>query len=831
MNHSTQIFSESILQMGIGFWASKVLFKCGKKVSRFTPEIQFAKLFVRALTMVLFLAHTVSAQSTSWQGDVSSDWHTAGNWSGGVPTPSLLATIPDVTPPNADPVISSAASAKRITLNAGAFLTISTGGTLNIDGSTTNGLDIDGSVENNGTIQINGANSVGLNSRQGSNFINKGTLTIGNTNSIGYSGISNNGTFVNESGIITINRTGVSANSVAAIINSGSFTNKVSINIGEMLFGDHGAHGIWNTGASANFQNQAGGVITIDRVARNGIINQNSAVFTNQGTIQIGLAGDTGWDAIQTYSPSTFNNSVCTALINIASNNTIRNLGTITNAGTIIENADGTSSISSNTGLVQNLNGGTFTIDAGTAAVTTAGTLWKGCTSTAWNTASNWHRSTVPNVTDDVTIPDVTIPPTISTLDAVAKSVTVETGGGLTIQATGGLTIDWSVGQGILNRGTVTNNGLIKIGLSTSVYDYGIRNEGIFTHNAGLVQVENVTQAALYNVSGAFTNKAALLFKTLHGAPFLVNSNGGAISNNATGTLSGTGVIKATHFINNGGILLPGYSPGILTFDGSEDFSESTMAMEVIWAGVGIAYDQIVVNGTATLGGTLTLTFNHPVPSDGDVVTIIDAAALSGTFSSVTGLPEHWTLKYNSPNAGEVSLEYSNNLPVTLIRFTAGKLDSGVKLDWQTTWESNNRGFDIERKRDGGNWENIGYVDGHGSTKENSTYSFLDVNSLSGMNYYRLRQVDFDGKFEYSQIVGIKIDREKAVKIYPNPTTGIIHIEADQSTVKIMDTMGRPVMNGTIINQKIDISHLPGGFYMLSVFSENKLKSIPIVKQ
>ena len=808
-------------------------FKCEKKSSGFTPEIQFAKLSVLVLTMVLFLAHTVFAQSTTWQGDVSSDWHTPGNWSNGVPTQNLVVWIYGVTPPKVDPVISSAANAKYVLLRSGGFLTISTGGTLDLSGSTaTTRLDIAGSVENNGTLLINAANGIGLNNTAGSNFTNKGTLVIGNAYGIGSSGISNNGTFVNESGIIRINQTGTSGGGSAAILNSGSFINKDSITIGELWFGYNGANGIWNEGASATFQNQAGGVITIDRIARDGLINQNSGVFTNQGTIQIGSAGDMGGDGINTSSPSTFNNSACTALINIVSNNIIRNSGTITNAGTIIENANGNSSISSNTGVVQNLNGGTFTIDAGTAALTAAGAIWRGCTSTAWNRGSNWHLAAVPKVTDDVTIPDATINPVISALNAVAKSVTVETGGGLTIQATGGLTIYGSAVQGILNKGTVTNNGLIKIGLSPSMYDYGIRNEGIFTHNAGLVQVENTKQAALYNVSGAFVNKAALIFKALSAATPLVISDGGTISNNATGTLSGTGTISPTHFINNGGILSPGYSPGTLTFEGSEDFTRSTMVMEVNEGRVmGQDYDLIVVNGTATLGGNLALTFNFPAPGDGDFVVIIDANAISGTFSSVTGLPAGWTIKYDFPSSGYVSLEYTKPLPVTLIRFTAKKQDNGVKLDWQTSEESNNQGFDIERKHDGENWENVGYVDGHGSTKENSTYSFLDVSALSGMNYYRLRQIDFDGRTEYFRIVGVKIDSEKVVKIYPNPTTGIIHIEGAQSNVKIMDILGRPVMNGTIINQKIDVSHLPGGFYMLSVFSENKEKSIPIVKQ
>ena len=75
--------------------------------------------------------------------------------------------------------------------------------------------------------------------------------------------------------------------------------------------------------------------------------------------------------------------------MNIVSNSIISNSGTFSNAGNIIENASGNSSISTNTGTVQNLNGGTFTIGSGNAAITLIGVLWTGCTSTDWNIASN----------------------------------------------------------------------------------------------------------------------------------------------------------------------------------------------------------------------------------------------------------------------------------------------------------------------------------------------------------------------------------------------------------------------------------------------------------
>ena len=210
---------------------------------------------------------------------------------------------------------------------------------------------------------------------------------------------------------------------------------------------------------------------------------------------------------------------------------------------------------------------------------------------------------------------------------------------------------------------------------------------------------------------------------------------------------------------------------------------------------------------------------------------ILDATALTGTFATVTGLPSGWTINYNKYNPGEVSLSYLISLPVTLASFTAKKQDTSVKLDWQTSSETNHQGFAIEQRLDGDHWKNIGFVDGHGSAKYTNTYAFLDQNPLPGINYYRLKQIDLDGQFEYSRIVGTRMKNEQEVKVYPNPATGIIYIEGASAGVKIMDILGRQVLKGTITHQQLDVSGLPVGIYIMKVFSENKKTSIPIVKQ
>ncbi len=97
----------------------------------------------------------------------------------------------------------------------------------------------------------------------------------------------------------------------------------------------------------------------------------------------------------------------------------------------------------------------------------------------------------------------------------------------------------------------------------------------------------------------------------------------------------------------------------------------------------------------------------------------------------------------------------NNPLPVTLVSFEGQVQEDGVELNWVTASEVNNSHFEVERSTDGENFEQIGRVEGFGTTTVTQGYSFMDANTVSGVVYYRLRQVDFDGAFEYSKIITV----------------------------------------------------------------------------
>jgi len=147
-------------------------------------------------------------------------------------------------------------------------------------------------------------------------------------------------------------------------------------------------------------------------------------------------------------------------------------------------------------------------------------------------------------------------------------------------------------------------------------------------------------------------------------------------------------------------------------------------------------------------------------------------------------------------------------VPVELTSFTASVNDNDVTLNWVTASEINNSGFQVERKSIG-EYQAIGFVPGYGTTTETKAYSFSDANLTAGTYSYRLKQIDYDGTFEYSDPVEVDIvipDVYSLHQNYPNPfnpTTNITFTLAANAkvTLKVFDVLGQEVM--TLINQDL----------------------------
>lgn len=168
-------------------------------------------------------------------------------------------------------------------------------------------------------------------------------------------------------------------------------------------------------------------------------------------------------------------------------------------------------------------------------------------------------------------------------------------------------------------------------------------------------------------------------------------------------------------------------------------------------------------------------------------------------------------------------------LPVEMIDFDARRTSKKVNLSWQTASEHNNDGFQIQRSSDSRNWEMLSFVPGKGTTQESQSYTYTDEHPLLGMNYYRLLQLDFDGRSEYSKVVGIELENSDGhVQLFPNPSDGDLSLALDleyigEATFTLSDCTGRRLktlmlsLDGGISSHKIDLGGMPAGIYMAMV--------------
>lgn len=167
-------------------------------------------------------------------------------------------------------------------------------------------------------------------------------------------------------------------------------------------------------------------------------------------------------------------------------------------------------------------------------------------------------------------------------------------------------------------------------------------------------------------------------------------------------------------------------------------------------------------------------------------------------------------------------------VPVELTSFTATANGKEVILNWTTVTETNNSGFEILRTTKENDWDIIGYVPGHGTTTETQHYTFTDRDVKPGKYQYKLKQIDYDGTFEYSQIVEVDIPITNEFSLsqnYPNPfnpTTSLHYAIGDRQfvTLKVFDLLGREV--AALVNEEkpageyeveFDGTKFPSGIY------------------
>jgi uncharacterized repeat protein (TIGR03803 family) len=173
-------------------------------------------------------------------------------------------------------------------------------------------------------------------------------------------------------------------------------------------------------------------------------------------------------------------------------------------------------------------------------------------------------------------------------------------------------------------------------------------------------------------------------------------------------------------------------------------------------------------------------------------------------------------------------------LPLTLINFTAQKQNQAVKLNWQTANENNLANFILLRSTDNNNWQPLATLNARNTAGTNN-YSFTDATPVNGDNYYRIKMTDTDGHVTYSKIETVNFSKPTQQTIQPNPTSDFVIVKGlmGYKQLQILDITGRIQLQKNIqgSEEKINISHLAAGIYIIELIKENEKIALKLIKK
>ncbi|MEI7587510.1 autotransporter-associated beta strand repeat-containing protein, partial [Runella sp.] len=380
----------------------------------------------------------------------------------------------------------------------------------------------------------------------------------------------------------------------------------------------------------------------------------------------------------------------------------------------------------------------------------------------------------------------------------------------------------------IAGTGSITKSGTGTLTL-TSANTYS----GSTTINGGVIELNRTGGGTIPSTNTVNVNNGGALKvstdQTLNNVPV---ANGGTLNVGANltvsgtltnhGTINGAGTLIPSGTFTNTGSIAPGNSVGTLSITGNLTLGSGTYNCEINGAS---SYDVLAVSGNANLtGGSLVVDWGSFTPVDRNIYTIMTYASVTGTFASVTIPPVTGLVFTTNVNASNVTISVAKVLPVELATFSGRANGSLVNLDWATATEKNNAYFSIERSKDGVDFQAIGKVNGAGNSTESRNYRFTDTKPEAGLNFYRLKQLDFDAQFSYSKVVSVMVGKTGNVSLSPVPAQDQLQVNletafSNDGTWQLLDYAGRLLQSGTIAaeayNFTIDVAKLSQGAYIL----------------
>ncbi len=213
--------------------------------------------------------------------------------------------------------------------------------------------------------------------------------------------------------------------------------------------------------------------------------------------------------------------------------------------------------------------------------------------------------------------------------------------------------------------------------------------------------------------------------------------------------------------------------------------------------------------------------FNNNINDWGGYIEYLPTGAINTTLNTVTNVTVSPTDFYRSWTLHDMSFP----LPIELISFNATCNHHYINLQWCTASEINNSLFVIEQSFDGANFKTIGSVNGNETTTDKHCYNFQDNSAEQGLIYYRLKQIDQNGSFTYSNLIVIECENigSTEIKIYPNPNNGTFTIETYEPGIySIINELGQNIKeisvsaNNPFVKETINLS---AGIYHLSTMT------------